>query len=217
MRNDLTDITVVLDRSGSMDAIKSDMEGGFNTFIEEQRKVPGECRVTLVQFDSENPYEVVYQNRHVREVTPLNLSPRGATPLRDALGRAIEDTGARLRNMPEAERPGLVIVVVITDGLENASKEWSREAVRAAVKRQENDYAWKFVYLGANQDAITEASKIGIAAHSALSYNANPESVGSSYSALSSYVSRGRVATLCAQDVNQACAFSEEDRSNAAK
>ena len=123
-RSDLTHLYFLLDRSGSMQSIKSDIEGGFAAFVDEQRKAPGECLANLSQFD--DAYEVVYADRPLADVPPLDLQPRSMTALHDAMGRLITDAGASSRRIPEAERPGTVIVAIMTDGLENASKEWTR-------------------------------------------------------------------------------------------
>ena len=111
----LTHLYFLLDRSGSMQSIKSDTEGGFAAFVEEQRTAPGRCRVTLAQFDDR--YEEVYADRDVADVRPLDLQPRGRTALLDAMGRLVTDAGERLAALPEQERPGTVIVAVMTDGL----------------------------------------------------------------------------------------------------
>src|SRR6476660_4507390 len=132
-------IAVLLDRSGPMESIKSDTEGGFNAFIAEQRNEPLDIRVTLAQFDTD--YDVVYANRPVREVPPLELQPRGMTALYDAVGKLITDVGAELAALPEYERPGRVVVVVLTDGHENSSREWTHDAVRAVIRRQESEYS----------------------------------------------------------------------------
>ena len=121
-RSDLTHLYFLLDRSGSMQSIKSDIEGGFAAFVDEQRKAPGECLANLSQFD--DVYEVVYADRPLADVPPLDLQPRNMTALHDAMGRLITDAGAKLAAIPEDERPGTVIVAIMTDGLENASQEW---------------------------------------------------------------------------------------------
>ena len=130
-RSDLTHLYFLLDRSGSMQSIKTDTEGGFAAFIEEQRRAPGECRVTLAQFD--NDYEVVYADRPLADVPPLDLQPRGSTALLDAMGRTISDAGTALAALRESERPGTVIVAIMTDGMENASHEWTHPAIKALV------------------------------------------------------------------------------------
>jgi hypothetical protein len=187
-RSDLTDIIVVLDRSGSMAAIKSDTEGGFNAFIADQLKVPGEARVTLVQFDDQ--YELVYSAKDIMQVPELELKPRGMTALLDALGRTIVQAGERLAAMEESERPGKVIFVVLTDGLENSSKEWTREKVFGLITQQTEKYAWVFTYLGANQDAIAVGANLGF--HPGLTLNYTAANVDKAFSAASHSVSRAR-------------------------
>ena len=145
MRTDLTDITLVVDRSGSMDAIQGDAEGGVNTFITEQAKEPGEALLTLVQFDTE--YEFLHKGVPIGEVPRYELHPRGATALLDAVGRAINETGERLAAMKEQDRPGLVIFVVMTDGLENSSKEFTKAQIKEMIERQQHDYNWQFTFL----------------------------------------------------------------------
>src|SRR5262249_19977698 len=160
MRQDLTDLTVVLDRSGSMHTCRSDAEGGLNSFIAKQKELPGECTFTLVQFDT--AYEFVHKAIPIRTVPHCILEPRGNTALLDAVGRAIVETGERLRALPEHERPGLVVFVILTDGQENSSSEYTKARVREMIEHQQNAYKWQFIYLGANQDAFAEAGGIGI-------------------------------------------------------
>jgi hypothetical protein len=164
----LTHLYFLLDRSGSMQSIKSDTEGGFAAFVEEQRQAPGRCRVTLAQFDDH--YEEVYADRDVADVPALDLQPRSTTALLDAMGRLVTDAGRRLAALPEAERPGTVIVAVMTDGLENASREWTHPAVKALVEQQTVDYGWQFMYLGADQDAIEVGTSLGVSAEHSLTY-----------------------------------------------
>ena len=148
----LTHIEFLLDRSGSMASIKSDIEGGFNSFVADQAQQPGTCTVSLAQFD--NVYEVVYTGTDVHRVPPLTLAPRGSTAMLDAIGRSVTELGARIAALPEEQRPGTVIVAIMTDGLENASKEWTYPAIKAVITEQESTYNWQFLYLGADQDAI---------------------------------------------------------------
>lgn len=162
MRSDLTDITFVVDRSGSMEGIRDDAEGGVNSFVAEQAKAPGEALLTLVQFDTE--YEFVHKGTPIRDVGKFELHPRGATALLDAVGRAVNETGERLARMAEADRPGLVIFVIVTDGQENSSREFSKQQVKEMIERQQNVYSWHFTFLGANQDAFAEAGALGIKA-----------------------------------------------------
>ena len=168
MKSDLTDITLVVDRSGSMEQVKEDAQGGVNSFIKEQAKEPGEALLTLVQFDTE--YEFLHKGVPISQVPEYKLVPRGMTALLDAVGRAINETGERLSKMKEQDRPGLVIFVVMTDGLENSSKEFSKEVIKEMIKRQQEQYNWHFTFLGANQDAFAEAGSMGIHAAGVANY-----------------------------------------------
>lgn len=202
MNENKTLIAVILDRSGSMGSIRSDVEGGFNEFIKTQADVPGECSVSLYRFDTE--YESVYKDVPVKDVQPLVLIPRGSTALLDAIGTTINSVGATLSDTPEEQRPGKVMVVIITDGKENASREFSRADVFDKITHQTEKYNWQFTFLGANQDSIAEASSIGIHTNS-VTFSAS--SVGtkalfrSVSQAAANYRSAGPQASL---DVSQA-------------
>lgn len=165
---ELTHIEFVLDRSGSMHSIRADVEGGFDAFISDQRTHPGECTVSLAQFDNE--YETVFTAVDVHEVAALNLVPRGSTAMLDAIGRSISDLGSRLAALPEARRPGTVIFAIMTDGMENSSSEFTYPAVKELITRQEQKYSWQFLYLGADQDAIEVGAAIGVRADRSLTY-----------------------------------------------
>ena len=168
-RSDLTHLYFLLDRSGSMQSIKSDIEGGFAAFVDEQRKGPGECLASLSQFD--DVYEVVYTDRPVSDVPPLDLKPRNMTALHDAMGRLVTEAGAKLAALPEDQRPGTVIVAIMTDGLENASKEWHGPAIKSLVERQTQQFHWEFLYMGADQDAVEVGAGLGIAAANSITYS----------------------------------------------
>jgi hypothetical protein len=167
-RSDLTHIYFLLDRSGSMQSIKSDIEGGFAAFVEEQRRGAGDARATLAQFD--DVYEVVYAGRPIADVPPLDLQPRNMTALHDAMGRLITDAGEELAALPESQRPGTVIVAIMTDGMENASKEWTGASIKALVSQQTDVWGWTFMYMGADQDAVEVGTSLGIAADHAVTY-----------------------------------------------
>lgn len=164
-----TDITILLDRSGSMESIKTTMEGAYREFIHAHQQVPT-TRVTLIQFDSLDNQEVVYQDVPVTHADPLKIKPRGGTPLVDALVTAIDNTGKRLANKDESERPDQVLFVIITDGQENASRQYRKSDVESRVRKQTDGYKWQFVYLGANQDAIAEAQSYGISQDYAIKF-----------------------------------------------
>lgn len=164
----LTWLVFLLDRSGSMQSIKSDVIGGFGAFIAEQREGEGRCTATLAQFDTE--YEVVYRGLDLEQVPPLKLHPRGRTALLDSMGKLITDTAAQIDALPEAERPGTVIVAIMTDGLENASGEWRRPDIKALVEQQTNDHGWEFLYMGADQDAVEVGRGLGVKDGQAITY-----------------------------------------------
>ena len=174
MRENFCDITVVLDRSGSREAVADDTIGGFNRFLLDQKQAPGDGVLTLVQFD--NVYEFVHKAKPLAEVPALTREtfvPRGATALLDAMGRALNETFERLQGIAktdEAQLPDAVIFVILTDGLENSSREFTREMVFKQIKERTEKHGWKFVYLGANQDAIQAAESMGIAAGSSMTY-----------------------------------------------
>jgi hypothetical protein len=202
-------IAVLLDRSGSMETVKSDTEGGFNAFIDSQRGESGEAVVTLAQFDFE--YEVVYANKPIADVPRLDLQPRGATALYDSLGRLITDVGAELAALPEQARPGTVVVVVFTDGHENSSKEWTHEAITAAIKRQEAEFAWDFLFLGANMDAVAVGTALGFSSDKSMTWSSDNGGAVHAMASTSAYVSRKRAAPAGAA----VAGFSEDDRREA--
>lgn len=185
-----THVEVLLDRSGSMEEIKEDMEGGFNSFLDDQRRESGYATIGLTQFDT--VHETVYAMLPVKSAPRLNLDPRGGTALIDALCRSIDDLGTRLRTMSDNERPEKVIFVIITDGHENSSRKHRRSDVHDRITRQRDKYQWDFVFLGANQDAIAEARSYGIPMASTMDFATSRSGIGSTYSVLSSNVTNSR-------------------------
>jgi len=162
---DYTHITVILDRTGSMESIRDDTIGGFNSFLESQQSEEGRATMTLVQFDSQDPYEVIHHFRPVGEVAPLSREtyvPRACTPLLDALGRGIGDLDASLAGLGSSERPSKVVFAVVTDGQENASSEFTRERVEALIREKREEDGWQFVFLSADLAAIGDAVSVGM-------------------------------------------------------
>ena len=160
---DYTHLTVVLDRSGSMDDRITDSIGGFNAMLAEQQRLPGACDLKVVQFD--DTFELIYDGP-IAAAKPLDNTvhfARGSTALRDALGRVITENGARFAAMTEGDRPGKVMVTVFTDGLENSSSQFSPEALRAMVAEHQSVYSWTFVFLGADQATALQGEALGIA------------------------------------------------------
>jgi hypothetical protein len=175
MNIELTEIAIVLDRSGSMADMKSEAIGGFNHFLESQQKLPGNARLTLVLFDHE--YILEHDGVPVSEICPLDehtYVPRGTTALLDAIGRTINTIGERLAKIPESDRPAKVLIVILTDGLENASQEFKRAQIFQMIKHQREVYSWEFLFLGANQDAIQAGSAIGIPTSNAATFSEEP-------------------------------------------
>lgn len=209
---DATHISVLLDRSGSMEAVKDETISGFNHFLKEQKAVGANAWFTLVQFDSEST-DVVHEAKPVRDVPNLNgdtYQPRGSTPLLDALGQTIDSTGRSLAAIPETNRPDKVVFVVITDGQENASHKFTKSKVKEMINHQMEKYNWQFIYLGANQDAFAEAGAVGIAMGTAANFDA--DRMPMAYAATSINIANYR-RTARASSLN----YSEEQRADMVK
>ncbi len=171
MKNKYAEIAFVLDRSGSMESCRVAAIEGFNRFLKEQQQVEGLAKLTLVLFDDE--YLVPANALPVAEVVALDEEtyvPRGSTALLDAIGRTIDEMGARLAALPEDDRPGQVIIAILTDGEENSSQTYTWHQLAGAIKRQTEQYKWTFLFLGANQDAIATAAQMNIAAANAAPF-----------------------------------------------
>lgn len=209
MRTDLTDISIVLDRSGSMESARTDTIGGFNAFLKTQKEAPGEALLTLAQFDDQ--YEIVHNGKAIKDVPNLTAEtfvPRGMTALLDAIGRTINTTGARLSTLPEDQRPGKVIFVILTDGQENKSTEFTRAKISEMIKHQTEAYKWDFVFLGANQDAIQAGASIGVMAGNSMTYAANAKGTQAAFASVGATMGayRGGDQTL------KSSFFSSDDR-----
>lgn len=210
MKQGYAHIAIVLDRSGSMDAIRADTIGGFNAFIEEQKKVPGEATLTLTQFDHE--YEVVKDFIVLADMPLLNEKtyvPRGMTALLDAIGRTIVTVGEKLDAMDEEGRPDKVIFVILTDGYENNSKEYKKAKIAEMVKHQTKTYDWQFVFLGANMDAIHEGAGMGMAAGQSMTYD--PNNIQAAFNVTGQNVSAYRTG------VRDNLSYTDKDREDAVK
>jgi ADP-ribosylglycohydrolase/uncharacterized protein YegL len=189
---DRVHVAVLLDRSGSMNSIVDDTIGGFNNFVDEQRQLPGDCRLTLVQFDGGDPQEILVDAQPVAEVPQLDrrrYQPRGNTPLLDALGRLI----ARIDDRVAADPDEYQLVAVITDGHENASREFTRSQIADMVSNR-SDAGWAFVFLGANIDSFAEAGAMGMAAGQVGNWVASAAGVADGWNALSVSSRRYRAA-----------------------
>lgn len=185
MNPHLTEIAFILDRSGSMESMVEPAISGFNRLLREQQQVPGSARFTLVLFDDQ--YEVPIESLPIAEVVELDTTtyvPRGSTALLDAIGRTIDELGAKLAAQPEDERPGQVIVAILTDGMENASAHYTWQTIARRIRHQTEHYDWKFLFLGANQDAIATAGRMNIHAADSSNFAMDAHSYGAGQDAL---------------------------------
>lgn len=212
-----THISTVMDRSGSMSGIARDMEGGLREFIDAQKAVEGEATLTLARFD--DTYEVVYDFVPLSQATSFTLDPRGSTALLDAMGRTMESVRASIHGMTDEERPEKSIFIFVTDGGENASREYNRQRIFDMIRDlrnsendvnrpDENGTVWEFVFLGANQDAISEGGGYGIRAASSMTYDASAQGSRAMFASLTNNMTAYRSKSVD----NATLDFSQEDR-----
>ncbi len=193
MGRESAEIICIIDRSGSMQSIRSDAIGCFNAFLDQQKKEPGSARLTLVMFNS--VYDVVLKRVPLEEVLDLTEEtyvPMGTTALLDAMGKTIDSVATRLMETPEDKRPERVIFAILTDGQENASTSYTRSQVFEKISRHREANGWEFTFLAANQDAIVVGRSLGIPAADSHSFGATPDGIKAAYQTLSSEVSRKR-------------------------
>lgn len=193
MRENLTEIVFILDRSGSMSGLESDTIGGFNSMIAKQQKEEGEAIVSTVLFDDET--DVIHDRVAIGEVKKLTEEDyyvRGCTALLDAVGGAIHHIGNVHKYVREEDRPAKTLFVITTDGLENASRHYSFKDVKKLIKRQQEKYNWEFLFLGANIDTIEVAGNMGISRDRAANYNCDEVGTALNYQVLEAAVTRVR-------------------------
>ena len=182
MKENLSEIIFILDKSGSMQPLTDDTIGGYNAYIENQKEESGEAYLTTVLFSDTHYY--LHDHVNIKEIQPITKDEYwagGCTALFDTIGDTINKVGYRLANTPEEERPAHVIFVITTDGYENASQEFSREQVKRMIEHQQNKYSWQFLFLGAGIDAYREASSIGIGGVHTMSVTASKEGTQNVY------------------------------------
>lgn len=193
MKKNLTELVFILDRSGSMAGLEADTIGGFNAMMEKQRGEPGEAIISTVLFDNES--EVIHDRipmNRVPALTEREYYVRGCTALLDAVGGAIHHIGNVHKYAREEDRPEKTLFVITTDGMENTSRRYTYDKVKAMIERQQEKYGWEFLFLGANIDAAQEAARFGIRADRAANYHADGVGTGAIYEAVSEAVCQVR-------------------------
>ena len=193
VKNNITELVFILDRSGSMAGLESDTIGGFNSLIKKQKKQPGECFVSTVLFDS--VCEVLYDRVKLSEVpkmTEKDYFTRGATALIDAIGGAVHHIGNIHKYARPEDVPEHTMFVIITDGYENASHLYDSDRVKAMIENQKEKYGWEFLFIGANIDAVETATHFGIGADRAVDYHADSKGTAVLYDTVSETVCRMR-------------------------
>ena len=193
MNTNLTELVAILDMSGSMYSLTDDTIGGYNALLEEQKKAPGDANLTTVLFDER--YILLHDRVDINNVKPLTREeyrPQGMTAMLDAVGKTIVDIGRKLAAMPEEERPGSVIVTIITDGYENASREYTWQAIHEMIKEQREKYSWIFTFIGANIDVENVSDMMGIDKRYAKKYTADRKGTSNVYATVSKAMSYSR-------------------------
>lgn len=193
MKKGLTELVFILDRSGSMSGLESDTIGGYNGLLEKQKQEEGEAVITTVLFDDH--VELLHDRINLRGVAPITEKEyfvRGSTALLDAIGKTISKIGNAQKHTAEEERAERVLFVITTDGMENASREYSLKLVREMIERQKTRYGWEFLFLGANIDAAETAESFGIHRDMAVNYNPDGEGTQLNYQVLSDVVTSFR-------------------------
>jgi uncharacterized protein YegL len=210
---DFTAIAVVLDRSGSMGKLSKETIEGFNSFIAEQRKVKGEAVLTLATFASD--YKLVYDFvplDSVADLTPETYVCSGYTSLLDSVGRTVNSLGSRLAQMPENERPSKVVVLVMTDGQENASTEFAIDKIKEIVEHQTNKYSWLFVFSGAGIDAFEGSRSLGMNTNNSRRFSATSAGIGQTYNAISKSMTAYRASSMSTQEISNGGGFFNLDK-----
>ena len=192
-KNNIVDVVFILDRSGSMGGLESDTIGGFNSMLEKQRKIEGKAFITTVLFDDQ--YELLHDRVNINKISNITEKEyfvRGSTALLDAIGKTIAKEKAIQDTLGKNEKADKVLFVIITDGLENASKEYNSSTVKKLIETQKEKYGWEFLFLGANIDAIETANTIGISAERAVNYKSDSIGTKKNYDTLNKAVEEVR-------------------------
>lgn len=191
MKNNITEIVFILDRSGSMQGLELDTIGGYNTMIEKQKKEDGKAIITTVLFDDE--YELLHDRFDINDIKPLTESEyyvRGCTALLDAVGKSITKIANVQKNI--SQKADKVLFIITTDGYENASKEYTYDKIKSMINEQKEKYGWEFIFMGANIDAIKEAGKFGIDKNNAVNYHSDRVGTNLCYETMGAIISQVR-------------------------
>ena len=207
-------VWMLLDRSGSMGGLEAAVVKGAARFLDEQAAEPGKCRATVAQFDSQDPFEVLIDSTAVSKADRHALEryqPRGTTPLFDAIGRLIGCADQRIARRAEAgKRPEDQTVVIVTDGLENASSDYSAADINKLIGER-RERGWAFVFLGANQDSYRESARMGFDQRSVQNYEASQVGLDEAFGSTSRAYSGRRATFAAAQRVGVAPSLDELD------
>lgn len=201
MKKDLTELIFILDRSGSMGGLESDTIGGYNAMLKKQMGAEGSAYITTVLFDDE--YELLHDRINLKGVKPITEKEyfvRGTTALLDAVGKSIQKIVNVQRNTSDDEKAEKVLFVITTDGLENASREYSYTKVRAMIEKQKSRYGWEFIFLGANIDAVSEAEKFGIDSSRAAQFHNDKDGIELNYKVVSEAICELRSSKTISRD-----------------
>ena len=194
MKNNITELVFILDRSGSMSGLEGDTIGGFNSMIGKQKTVEGKCYVTTVLFDSD--YERIHDRVDLSEIPPLTEKEyfvRGCTALLDALGSTISHIAKIHKYSRPEDVPEHTTFVIMTDGMENASRRFDSDTVKKMIEHEKEKYGWEFLFLAANIDAVETAGRMGIRADRAVNYHADRRGTSVVYDAVSDTILHARV------------------------
>lgn len=193
MKKGFTELVFILDKSGSMGGLETDTIGGYNSMLAKQQALEGDCIITTVLFD--NHYELLHDRLNLKAVSPLTdreYQVSGSTALLDAIGKTIHKIGNAQKHTAQDYRADKVMFVIITDGEENSSREYSVGNIKALIKHQKKHYGWEFIFLGANIDAVQTASSFGIHPDRAVDYLGDSEGTTLNYTAMSQTVATFR-------------------------
>jgi uncharacterized protein YegL len=193
MKENLTELVAVIDKSGSMASVVNDAIGGFNTFLKAQKEAPGDAKMTAVLFDT--TFSFYAANVDVKDVQPLtsrDYIPAGGTALYDAVGKTIDEVGKKLAAMKEEDRPSKVIFAILTDGEENQSQKYSGSKIKKMIQTQRDTYKWDFIFLAAGEGAFKEAGIMGMDLSKTMNFSNTGTNQTKSYNTLTSYVTASR-------------------------